>query len=345
MAAVPVLSNVPRGTIHRALVTAPFRGRGLAKLQSLATVVHEPWIDQVPLRIYDAAGLAARASAEGADILVVESDLVAGPVFDLPLVAVAATRGEPTNVDLVAATEAGVPVLHTPGRNADAVAELTVALLFAVARRLVVADGEVRAGRVFADGTIPYQRHRTWELAGRTAGLVGLGAVGRAVQWRLAGLGMNVIACDPANPDAHHSFDDVLAGSDVVSLHASLNGSTRSLMDAKALEAMRDGAILINTARGALVDTDALVDALAIGKLAGAGIDHVEGEVLPEGHRLLAMPEVVFTPHIGGATHDTESRGAEMVAGDVERLIAGDTPRYCANPQVLAGVERGRGVR
>ncbi|HWG74569.1 MAG TPA: NAD(P)-dependent oxidoreductase [Acidimicrobiales bacterium] len=345
MAAVPALSQVPPRPEHRAFVTAPLRGPGLAKLQSLATVVHEPWIDQVPLRIYDAAGLAERASGEGADILVVESDLVAGPVFDLPLLAVAATRGNPTNVDLAAATEAGVPVLHTPGRNADAVAELTVALLFAVARRVVVADGEVRAGRVFADGTIPYQRHRTWEIAGRTAGLVGLGAVGRAVKWRLVGLGMNVIACDPANPEAHHGFDDLLAVSDVVSVHAQLDESTRSLVDAKALAAMRDGAILINTARGALVDTDALVDALAVGKLAGAGIDHVEGEVLPEGHRLLSMPEVVFTPHIGGATYDTERRGAEMVAGDVERLICGEPPRYCANPEVLAKSTRGRRTR
>ena len=342
MAAVPDQFQVPAGPIHRALVTAPLRGPGLVKLEGLATLVHEPWIDQVPLRIYDADGLAQRAVAERADILVVESDLVAAPVFDLPLVAVAATRGDPTNVDLATATAAGVPVLYTPGRNADAVAELTIALLFAVTRRLVVADGEVRSGRVFADGTIPYQRHRAWELAGRTAGLVGLGAVGRAVRWRLAGLGMNVLACDPANSDAHHSLDDLLASCDVISLHAPVTEVTHKLIDAKTLAAMRDGAVLINTARGALVDTDALVDALAGGKLAGAGIDHLEGEVLPEGHRLLAMPQVVFTPHIGGATYDTETRGTTVLADDLERLLAGNAPRYCANPEVLETVHRPR---
>src|SRR6185312_674293 len=118
----------------RALVTAPLRGAGFEKLRELADVVYDPWIDQTPLRIYSAEQLAERAAAEHADVLVVESDSVSGPVFDLPLRAVASTRGDPNNVDVAGATSAGVPVLHTPGRNADAVAEMTIALLFAVTR-------------------------------------------------------------------------------------------------------------------------------------------------------------------------------------------------------------------
>ncbi len=127
--------------------------------------------------------------AEGATIAIVESDRCAGPLFDLPLVAVGSCRGDPNNVDVAAATEAGVPVLRAPGRNADAVAELAVGLLFAATRGLVAADADVRRGDIYKDGTIPYQRFRAWELAGRTAGLVGLGAVGRALRWRLRGLG------------------------------------------------------------------------------------------------------------------------------------------------------------
>src|SRR5690606_1572313 len=136
---------------------------------------------------------------------------------DLPLEAIGATRGDPTNVDLAAATGKGIPVLHAPGRNADAVAELTVGLLLAATRFLAAADRDVRAGEVFRDGTIPYQRFRGWELAGRTAGLVGLGAVGRATAWRLRGLGMRVIAADPYAAGATHDLDGLLAEADVVS--------------------------------------------------------------------------------------------------------------------------------
>ena len=151
-------------------------------------MVYDPWIDKTPLRIYTAEQLAERASAEGADVLVVESDSVSGPVFDLPLRAIASTRGDPNNVDIAGATAAGIPVLHTPGRNADAVAEMAVALLFAATRHLLPADADVRTGQVFRDGTIPYQRFRGLARSpGCTAGLVGLGAVGRALRWRLTG--------------------------------------------------------------------------------------------------------------------------------------------------------------
>ena len=148
-------------------------------------MVYDPWIDQSPLRIYSAEQLAERISAEAADVIVVESDSVRGPVFDLGLRAIASTRGDPNNVDIGAATAAGIPVLNTPARNADAVAEMAVALLLAATRHLVAADADVRSGNMFRDGSIPYQRFRGAEIAGRTAGLVGLGAVGRALRWRL----------------------------------------------------------------------------------------------------------------------------------------------------------------
>lgn len=139
-------------------------------------MVYDPWIDQRPLRIYSAEQLADRITAVAADVLVVESDSVGGPVFERGLRVVAATRGDPSNVDIPGATAAGIPVLHTPARNADAVAEMTVALLLAVARHLIPADADVRSGNIFRDGTIPYQRFRGAEIAGLTAGLVGLGA-------------------------------------------------------------------------------------------------------------------------------------------------------------------------
>ena len=319
----------------RALVTAPLRGPGFDKLRRLADVVYDPWIDKTPLRIYTAEQLADRARTEGADVLVVESDSVRGPVFELPLRAIASTRGDPNNVDIAGATAAGIPVLHTPGRNADAVAEMAVALLFAATRHLLPADADVRSGQVFRDGTIPYQRFRADEIAGRTAGLVGLGAVGRALRWRLAGLGVSVIAHDPYNDEAHHSLDDLLNQADIVSLHAPVTDDTVGMIGAEQFAAMRDGVVFINTARAQLHDTDALVDALTSGKVAAAGLDHFEGEVLPADHPLTGLSNVVLTPHIGGATWNTEARQAEMVADGLEALLSDGTPAHIVNPEVL----------
>jgi D-3-phosphoglycerate dehydrogenase len=321
--------------VTRALVTAPLRGEGFEKLRQLVDVVYDPWIDQTPLRIYSGEQLAERISAEGADIVVVESDSVSGPVLDLGLRAIASTRGDPNNVDVAGATAAGIPVLNTPGRNADAVAEMTLALLFAATRQVLAADADVRAGEVFRDGSIPYQRFRAWEVAGRTVGLIGLGAVGRAVQWRLSGLGMRVIAYDPYNDEARHSLDELLAEADVVSLHAPVTADTTGLIGAEQFAAMRDGVVFLNSARAQLHDTDALVEALRSGKVAAAGLDHFVGEWLPTDHPLVGMPNVVLTPHIGGATWNTEARQAQMVADDLEALLSGKKPAHIVNPEVL----------
>jgi D-3-phosphoglycerate dehydrogenase len=235
-----------------------------------------------------------------------------------------------------AATAKGIPVLRAPGRNADAVAEMTIALLFAVNRGVVRADLDVREGQSYRDGTIPYQRFRAWQLAGRTAGIVGLGAVGRATKWRLEGLGMNVIAYDPFAPDATHSLEDLLAESDVVSMHAAVTPDSHHLIGAEQFALMKDGAIYVNSARAGLHDTDALTAALQSGKLAGAGLDHFDGEHLPTDHPLCAMGNVVLTPHIGGATYDTEANHSKLIADGLKVLLAGGKPDNLVNPEVLA---------
>ena len=318
----------------KALVTAPLRGEGMARLEELVDVVYDPWIDQNPLRMYSSAQLAERAASEQADILIVEADIVGREVFERPLMAVAATRADPVNVDIPAATAAGVPVLRCPGRNADAVAELAVAFIFALNRHITSADADVRAGEVYRDGKIPYQRFRAWELSGRTAGLVGLGSVGRALRWRLEGLGMTVVAHDPYSDEAKLSLEEVLARSDVLSLHAAVTPDTTGMIGADQFAAMRDGSLFVNTARAQLHDTDALVGALKSGKLAGAGLDHFVGEHLPVDHPLTALPNVILTPHVGGATWDTECRQASLVADDVARLVAGDRPSNLVNPEI-----------
>ena len=320
----------------RALVTAPLQGPGLGLLQQLADVVYDPWIEQTPLRMYSDAQLRERAEKESADLLIVEADEVGPEVFGLPLRAVAATRADPVNVDLDAATKAGVPVLRAPGRNADAVAELAIALLFALNRHIRSADVDVRAGAVYRDGTIPYQRFRAWELAGRTAGLVGLGSVGRALRWRLEGLGMTVVAYDPYSDEAKVSLDELLEQADVVSMHAAVTPETAGMIGAKQFASMRPGSLYINTARAQLHDTEALVEALESGPLAGAGLDHFVGEHLAAEHPLVGMDNVLLTPHIGGATWDTECRQASIVADDLARLLDGQRPLNLANPEVYS---------
>jgi D-3-phosphoglycerate dehydrogenase len=320
----------------RALVTAPLQGPGLALLRELADVLYDPWIEQTPLRMYSSVQLRERAEKEAADVIIVEADILGPEVFELPLRVVAATRADPVNVDMAAATKAGVPVLRCPGRNADAVAELAVALLFALNRHIRAADADVRAGAVYRDGKIPYQRFRAWELSGRTAGLVGLGSVGRALRWRLEGLGMTVVAHDPYSDDAKLSLEELLDQSDVVSMHAAVTPETAGMIGSEQFAAMRPGSLYVNTARAQLHDTDALVAALRSGPLSGAGLDHFVGEHLPEDHPLMGMDNVLLTPHIGGATWDTESRQASMVADDLARLLEGQRPVNLANPEVYS---------
>ena len=319
-----------------ALVTAPLRGEALDHLRSMADVVFDPWIEHRPIQIHGPEELAARIDETGASILICEADMCMGEVLDRDLLVIGSTRGDPTNVDVAAATAAGVPVVHAPGRNADAVAEMTVALLMAVVRHVVPGDRDMRAGTVFGE-TLPYQRYRAWQVAGRTAGLVGLGAVGRATKWRLEGLGMQVIAADPFADDATHTLGDLLVESDVVSMHAAVTPETFGMIGVDQFAAMREGAVYLNSARAGLHDVDALVAALGSGHLGGAGLDHVDGEVLAPDHPLVGLDNVVLTPHIGGATYDVEINQSRMIVADIERILAGEVPERCANPELYDG--------
>jgi D-3-phosphoglycerate dehydrogenase len=319
----------------KALVTAAVSGPGLDLLHQLADLVLDSWLDLPQLRIYNSQQLAERVAAEGANLVVVEGDSCGAELYEQPIIAVASCRGDPTNVDVAAATAAGVPVLRAPGRNADAVAELAVALLFAATRGLVPADRDVRAGEIYRDGKIPYQRYRAWEMAGRTAGLIGLGAVGRATRWRLRGLGMDVLAYDPYAPDATSSLDELFERCDVISVHAPVTEETTGMIGKEEFAKMRDGVVYLNTARAKIHDTDALVAALQSGKVGCAGLDHFEGEHLATDHPLTQLTNVVLTPHIGGATYNTEANHTATVAEDLCRLLAGARPLHIVNPEVL----------
>jgi D-3-phosphoglycerate dehydrogenase / 2-oxoglutarate reductase len=258
---------------------------------------------------------------------------------DLSLVVV--SRGGPVNVNLPAATEAGVTVCYAPGRNAQAAAEFAVGLLLATCRNIAPGHAELRTG------TWPdqYFRYDTagFELHGSTVGLVGYGAIGRIVARILVAFGAHVLAYDPMAPtnafgpevERVDVLTDLLVRSRAVSLHARLTPDTTQLIGAPELAAMREDAVLVNTARGGLLDYDALCDALESGRLAAAGLDVFPAEPVPPDSRLLTTRGIVMAPHIAGCSREVAERAARICADEVGRWLAGEPPLHCANPDVL----------
>lgn len=208
-----------------------------------------------------------------------------------------------SNIDVQACTERGIPVFVTPGANAQSVAEMTLGLMLAAARSIPYMDSEIRAGR--------WSRLQNGlELKGRTVGLVGYGQIGRLVASFCHVLGMHVLAYDPyAKPEQMQKdvelltdLDAMLSRSDILSLHIPLTAGTRALIGAKQLALLPDGAILVNTARGEVVDEAALIQALDSKKLAAAGLDTTADEPIAASSPLRNMKNVVLTPHVGGST-------------------------------------------
>jgi phosphoglycerate dehydrogenase-like enzyme len=226
-------------------------------------------------------------------------------------------------IDLEAAKERGIPVCNLPGSNARAVAELTLGLMLSVLRRIPAFDRGLRSG-TWTDATL---QDGINELGGRTVGLIGFGAIPKILAPMLAAMGCTVVYYTRnrvADVIAEYRpLDRLLAEADIVSLHLPLLPETRRMIDAEALSRMKPGAILINTARGGLVDQPALVLALESGRLAGAGLDVFETEPLAAGDALLALPNVVATPHVGWLTTDTFDRSFALAAENCRRLTDG----------------------
>lgn len=236
------------------------------------------------------------------------------------------------NIDLEAAGDHGVVVVHTPGAATDAVADLTVGLLICLLRGIHESDAAVRAGR--------FHEHRrcspSREMAELTLGIVGMGRIGRAVARRCRqGFNMRVIYNDilPVEPAGIQATpvekSELFHEADIVSLHVPLTPETRGLINDESLRDLKPNALLINTARGAVVDSLALARRLCEGALGGAALDVVEPEPLPDGHPLLSAPRTLFTPHVGARSHSGLLRMSGVVE-DVERVLTGEQPIHPA---------------
>lgn len=324
----------------RALILAPFSDRQLARLRRHVDVAYESWLDTTVLQDPDELG--ARLATEDIAVLIVEADFVFEEVFDAApsLRLVGVCRNALNQVDVASATEHGVAVTHAPGRNTNAVAEMTLGLMFALARRIPQAHAFVSGGG-WRDPAAGYRQFRGREIAGATVGVVGFGQIGREVARISASLGARVLVHDPFVPErqmralgARSSGIAALAkASDFVTLHVPDLPATSKLVGAPFLAQMKPGAYLVNTSGGNVVDPSALVAALEAGEIAGAALDVFEGQPLPRTHPLLTAPNLILTPHIGGATAETVERHSRMMAAEIERLIAGRPLRHVVNPE------------
>ena len=324
------------------LVTARLEQQGLATLRRYANVQYVDYGEK--MRVL--AGSKLVKALDGVDMLVTEVDQVRKYTFPKApdLRVISCCRGAPVNIDIAAATEHGVPVLHTPGRNADAVADLTLLFMLALLRHLLpvarilheAGDGMEKLARTF----LQFQGAELWE---RTIGLIGIGSVGRAVATRVRSFGAHVVACDPYVTGQQASalgvtlldLDELLARSDIVSMHTVVTDETTGLISEREFGMMKRGAFFVNTARSALTDEGALYRALRDGHLAGAALDVFDDEPPAQDNPLLTLDNVIATPHTGGNTAEVVIHQSRIAVGDLVRLFEGQRPLFCVNPIAL----------
>jgi D-3-phosphoglycerate dehydrogenase len=312
----------------------------------LIRTLEVPWPDEPMEHGYATAGMDGLKEYFGnpdevvdfigeAEIFVTQLSPMSGQMMDrLPaLRLIAVSRGGPVNIDMDAAHRHKITVVNTPGRNASAVAEFAIGAILAETRLIRVGHEALRKGEWRGD---LYRADRTGrELNEMTVGVIGYGNIGTRVVRLLRAFGCHVLVCDPyvqLTADDRNAgvelvgFDDLLTRSDVVTLHARVTEETRRIINAEALARMKEGAILVNTARGPLVDYDALYDALASGRIGSAMLETFAVEPAPADWPLLQLPNVTLTPHIAGASVRTVTYAAEQAAEEVRRFIAGLPP-------------------
>ncbi len=322
----------------RTLILAPFDPCQLERIRDATPVEYRSWLDT--RRLTGPDELAALIRERGVSILVVEGDFVFEETFEAApgLRFVGVCRASTNQVDLEAATRRDVVVVNTPARNARAVAEHALGLIFSLARRIPAAHAYVMSGK-WNNPVEPYISMRGVEIRGRTVGIVGLGAIGSELAAMCGALGVRVIAHDPyvANPPPGvrmRSLDAIVCDSDFVSLHVPPTSGAIGMIGDREISRMKSSAFLINCSDPSVVDREALIDALEGGGIAGAALDVFETHPIAPDNPLMKLNNLVLTPHIGGATAETIERHSKMMSDDILRFARGERPVNIVNPEV-----------
>ncbi len=340
IAVVPGQARALVGSVRHetgALILAPFSEIWLKRLADSVYVDYKSWMDSG--RLHDPGELAGRLNELGASILVIELDFVFEEVFEAApgLAFVGVCRAATNHVDIESATAHGVVVVNTPGRNAKAVAEHALGLMFALARRIPESHAYVSEGR-WVNPVAPYVDLRGLELAGKTLGIVGLGTIGRRLAEMARAIGMTCVAHDPymdSSPAGVRpvDLDELMACSDFISVHVPVTGETEGLIDSRRLALMKPTAYIVNLSGARIVDGDGLKAALEDGTIAGAALDVFETQPIAPDHPLLGLDNLILTPHVGGATNETIERHSEMMASDILRFLERESPVNLVNPE------------
>ncbi|MBC7321620.1 MAG: 2-hydroxyacid dehydrogenase [Acetomicrobium sp.] len=279
-----------------------------------------------------------------ADVLVVDTAPVTEALLQAAskLKAVACTRGGPVNVNIKACTSMKIPLFNSPGRNESAVVEFTVGATLALMKNMALGHYELKRG-IWRGDLYLYDKVGP-ELSDLTVGIVGYGKVGRNVAKMFSLFGCQVLVYDPyvtpsiIEEEGHKStsFEELLKTADVVSLHVRLSPETEKMMDESKFNLMKSTSYFVNTARGGIVDYDALYEALAKGKIKGAALDVFDPEPLPPDHPLTKLDNVLLTPHIAGASQKSAIRGIETVAGSLYLYFDKGELKNCVNKEIFS---------
>jgi len=329
------------GNAIKALILAPFHPQALERLRGMAQVTYESWMETG--KLLSPEEMIERIENDDLNIVVIEADFIFDEVFQSTkrLRFVGVCRGAVNNVALDAATEHGVLVVNTPARNAVSVAELTIGLMLSLARHIPMAHSMVKGGK-WLDPVAPYISLRGMELAGKTVGIVGLGAIGFEVAKRLRAFDMKVLVYDPYVSAERVSqvgarrvdLSELMKKSDFVTLHCPVTPETTNMIGGDEIGLMKPAAYLINTAGWEVVDEKALFAALEQRRIAGAAFDTYQTHPVSLQSPFLKLDNIILTPHIGGATDGTIRRYSEMIVNDIERFINGKRPKNLINTEV-----------
>ncbi|MCY6483411.1 2-hydroxyacid dehydrogenase [Clostridium aestuarii] len=296
---------------------------------------------------------------QGKDILITSYDPITKKVIDecSDLKLIACTRANPVNIDIKAANDRNIPIIYTPGRNSDCTAEFTIALMMSIGRKIPMAYKSLKDGMHVADEKVknvvqaglkedvtwalgegtPYVLFKGMQLKGHILGLVGYGSIGKRVGNIARAFGMKIYIYDPFLSEIEIndvvqekvSFDKLLRESDFITCHCKVDESTRGLMGKEEFNKMKETAYFINTSRGAIVDEEALIEALRERKIAGAALDVFESEPIYKKHPFVKeLDNIVITPHLAGATYDAIDNHTKMIVEDVKRFLNGEGMLY-----------------